>query len=572
MDTCRAEYAPGDTGPVRGDQSQSGNSGLPGHSALLLLGVICAVVLILNIYHLSRRDFLLGYDSANYADVAENLTRGRGFTIDFMLHFFRRYPAVSHPEDRRLSIHSAVIALFFLLFGKSAFAAKLPNILMGSLVLPLTTYVLARSLRIGKRAAFFAAVSVIFAGGVLSQTHTAMADLLFTWFFLLYVYSLYRGLDDSRWLYGAGIFTGLCYLAKTQGLILFPMTLVYYISVKGMVSALKNRHLLLSMLAAAIVMSPFLMRNYRLYNDPFYTTIRYNAGYDEYFESSPLTWWERTFKVYWDAGPPDYRREMLGRRPAELAVKVARQLRYAGRRLGKILWLSLLSVVVFHRRKKVRNLWFLVLTYLLVISLFFAFHGRYEIPLVPVLLILMWGGIAAVVEKAAGRISAGGVTRRGLFSLEKKAAFALTAVFLLLAFPDIRNFTANLHAGPHRFQGDLIEVARWSSENLDKSSVVMTHDPALFNFYSGMRAVQIPYDEEKQIAAVIDHYGVTHVVPWTLGESAYRRVLKETGYRGNINILLLDPSTKYSNLSAAAGDRGAKKLYGNGDLAVFELQ
>jgi hypothetical protein len=73
------------------------------HFSLILLIIRCFVALILR---------TLGYDSANYAAVADNLAEGRGFTVDFVLNFYKQYLAISHAEDRRLSINSLFISGF----------------------------------------------------------------------------------------------------------------------------------------------------------------------------------------------------------------------------------------------------------------------------------------------------------------------------------------------------------------------------------------------------------------------------------------------------------------------------
>lgn len=269
---------------------------LQSHIAIAILIVFCLSVFILRLKLFSKQDFLLGYDSANYAAVADNITKGRGFYVDFVLNFYKKYPEVSHPEDRRLSINSLLIALVFLFTGKTILSAKLLNIFLGSLSLPLTTYFLARSLQLPKVVGLFAGFSVVVVHNLSEQTHTALADLLIAQFFLLFCIALIKSGVNPRWHYAAGIFVGLSYLSKTQGIFLLPIWFFHFLVIEKNNAIFKKKYFIVGFVICVLIMTPFLSRNYYLFKDPFYTSIKYNAPFDELWDTKPLAFLERSLK------------------------------------------------------------------------------------------------------------------------------------------------------------------------------------------------------------------------------------------------------------------------------------
>jgi len=65
-------------------------------------------------------------DASGYAEMADSLIHGRGFEVDYISFYFIKYPGIVRPEDHWPPLYSIAIAPFYLIFGKTAFAAKLP--------------------------------------------------------------------------------------------------------------------------------------------------------------------------------------------------------------------------------------------------------------------------------------------------------------------------------------------------------------------------------------------------------------------------------------------------------------
>ena len=81
-------------------------------------------------------------DEAAFAEMADNFIHGKGLSNDYIQYsyFFSpllQYPAITHPDAHYPPLYSLLIVPFFLILGKSAFAAKSPAMLIASIFLPI---------------------------------------------------------------------------------------------------------------------------------------------------------------------------------------------------------------------------------------------------------------------------------------------------------------------------------------------------------------------------------------------------------------------------------------------------
>ena len=123
---------------------------------------------------------LPGVGHADYADnavVARNLVRGRGWVVDYVTQFYRLYPLLTRPQETWPLLQPVWITPFFLLFGPTDWAAKLPNLIatgiLGVLVYRFGAQVWDR--RVGLLAAILLLTSNLFVLLVINVT----SDLIF---------------------------------------------------------------------------------------------------------------------------------------------------------------------------------------------------------------------------------------------------------------------------------------------------------------------------------------------------------------------------------------------------------
>ena len=85
-------------------------------------------------------------DSAVFAETADNFVRGKGLSNDFIQYSYF-YSPLQYP-DAHYPMYSLLTVPFYLIFGKTAFAVKLPAMLVSSILLPIFLYLL--TLRLSK--------------------------------------------------------------------------------------------------------------------------------------------------------------------------------------------------------------------------------------------------------------------------------------------------------------------------------------------------------------------------------------------------------------------------------------
>jgi hypothetical protein len=269
---------------------------------------------------------------ADYADnavVARNLLNGRGWVVDYVTQYYRLYSGVTRPQETWPLLQPVWIVPFFALFGPTAWAAKIPNLLFTA-ALALLIYSAGARLwdrRVGLTAALIILTNYLFFRLVIYTT----SDLAFTVFAFGAIYLFYLATNDQRpktkerlpfvirhsSLLGAAVLTGLMLLQKpaSGGLIALGMGLWYLGQLwrsrlsqhethkpgsndpKHVLNSPKGtrfsiRNLLLWGVLSITILSPFLVRNIELFRTPFYSTESHDAwllGYGE---------WEDIYKVF----------------------------------------------------------------------------------------------------------------------------------------------------------------------------------------------------------------------------------------------------------------------------------
>jgi len=253
-------------------------------------------------------------DASAYANMADSLIHGRGFSADYISFYFIKYPSIVRPEDHWPPLYSIAIAPFYLIFGKTAFAAKLPSLIISCFLLPLMVYYLTKELSRSKITSFAAGFGVLLYPAFFEWSLHCLSDVIYAFVVCSFVLFSVKTLDDKRYFYPAGFFMGLAYYAKGSGLVLIPCYILFQFitrykfkrrraqkqdvqsSIKGI---LTNKGFLISLLIAFLVLLPWFIRNYVHFRDPLFSTQRYAAGYGGYVD-----WEIGTYDLYWGEKPP----------------------------------------------------------------------------------------------------------------------------------------------------------------------------------------------------------------------------------------------------------------------------
>ncbi|MBN2370982.1 MAG: glycosyltransferase family 39 protein [Vicinamibacteria bacterium] len=470
-------------------------------------------------------------DPAVYAEMAESLITRGNLSVDYVSYYFIRYPGLPRPEDHWPPLYSFAIAPFFLMLGKSAFAAKLPSILLFSFALPPLVFALTKEVGGNRLAALVSGMSVLVYPALFEYSLQALSEILLACIVGAFALALAKSLDNQRWHLVAGLLMGLASYAKGSGVLLFGCYLFFQLIAsheQPFLRRLANRRVLLGLLSGFLVLAPWLIRNTLHFGDPLFTTHK--------FEMS--RWSGRLeddgFLLHEDGQRPPRFRDRFNEGWSASIDALANNLKLAlwwfaldlGSGFGSWRQVSahtyithipaLLGFLFWSGNRKRHALWPIVVVQLFFLALAFVVIRRLAAPYVPLMLAMGWATLSAALGACVQRV----VPRSG--RIRRLAAggalAALGAVVVWSSVGAVRS--AYARGGPpyeevgRDFVGrEYIDMGRWLRKNLPADTVTATRDPWELHFYSGQPAVQIPNASIHRTFAALKSYGAEYLIP-----------------------------------------------------------
>jgi 4-amino-4-deoxy-L-arabinose transferase-like glycosyltransferase len=515
---------------------------------------------------------------ADYADnavVARNLVAGRGWVVDYVTQFYQLYPGVTHPQETWPLLQPVWIAPFFSLFGASAWAAKLPNLLFTAL---LGLLIYSAGARLWDRRVGLVAAAVILA----SQWFFFMAiqttsDLAFVVLSFGAIYLLYRATTDDRrpttddrrtgapnphpptsnprrgsWflVLGSAVLTGLMMLQKpgsgvliAGGMGLWFLAQVWHshrrptTSRKTQWSVVVGRWSLVVIwgLLALLILSPYLARNMLLFQKPFYSTESRDAwvlGYGD---------WEDIYKVYIAGDGPNARAD-LPEPSWVLRWGFDRALRKLGDQVAAVRdylappWVGLpspLGMILPGREDKSllsgMGAWLALLGALgavrarrRLLTLLLAAFVPYTLFLVTYwhaneeryfVMVLPWLALLAAdaLWRGYDRIAAIGDGRWTPVGLA-----LVVAVLVAVAQPSWPKIADKVQVEPLKWAPD-VDAYDWLRQNSAPDDVIMTRGPWQLSWHSQRPALMVPNTSDRRVfLRLVQYYHVRYLVRDTL--------------------------------------------------------
>ena len=479
---------------------------------------------------------------AFYLTTAENVVTGRGLEVDALWNYEVPIPAVTHPSHERLMpMTTAVIASAFAIqraltgvLDASLEIGQIPGLVLGALLAPLTYRFGRRALPEGRNsrwvlfgAGLLIAVNATLAYQSVTADSTAPYALLAAGVLVVAV----RRPDERGGYLAAGLLIALAYLTRVDALLLLvavplawwllPLPARPAVEIPDTPSARLAwerwprerrtkedmprgtgpglRHLVDLGVAFALIVTPWLVRNYLVFGTPFPSSIVSQAWLSDYidnfaylFPPTPETWLAQTWSV------------LLEQRIQALA--------HSGQVLlqGTFPW-GILALP---------GIWLL----------------RREAPLFPSLvysLLLIFGAVLVFpISSSAGAfyhtfgavmpflaLAAAYAVYRGCQLLGRRPKVATTiwivvaAVLLLLAGVQIVQ-TLPTVGERHLAEKEQFEaMAAWLSQNAAPGSVIMTDETYTLNYASGYPCIALPGNEPPDAAwQAASRYGARYLI------------------------------------------------------------
>jgi hypothetical protein len=531
---------------------------------LLVIGFVVFLAKCIIVYPIQY----IGYaDAAAYAEMADSLIHGRGLEVDYISSYFLKYDAqVSRPEDHWPPLYSIAIAPFFLIFGKTAFAAKLPSIIISCFFLPLVVYLITKELTGNKFASLAAGLGVLFYPVIFEESLQSLSDVLYSFVVCAGVLFSMKALDDERFFYPLGVFMGLAYYAKGSGLIIIPGYILFQVMARRNV-----KKILISLLIAFLILLPWFIRNYVHFRDPLFSTQRFISSYIG-FEG----WEAGTYDLYWgEKPPPSYIDKVVYKGGIRYAARMTldhlkghfwmtfvdinsgRPLIQNGDKLTR--WKgpareafptyfvnipALLGIVLLWGNRKRHIIWITAGSLILFTSIVWSPIYRLMLPIICLMMPLGWATHFYIIKTIFSRLKRRSRHDADAVSLSPRDKSPLTplwkrgdspglwergnvpdlwkrgvrgdlpgvlvcclAVVVVLMSAESIYREYNRGAYPyHDSAWDCIDMGKWLKENASPDSITMTEFPWDLHFYSEQRAIQIPRASLQKTIEVMRFY------------------------------------------------------------------
>jgi 4-amino-4-deoxy-L-arabinose transferase-like glycosyltransferase len=509
-------------------------------------------------------------DAADYAEMADSLIHGRGLSVEYIGYCYfislRKYPQITHPDAHYPPLYSFLIVPFFLIFGKQAFAAKIPSLLVSSLGLPAVTYLLTRGLTRSRLIGLAAGLAALATPKIFRHSLYCLSDVLFAFMVGATILLFLKALDSPRWFPLAGASAALSYFAKGAGLLLMPSYALTYLLLRG--RRVNRRHadrmFVMGMLAALLVLLPWFIRNTIHFGNPIFSTQSYAAGYIGY-----QNWEVGTYSLYKDGNLPNITWKF--KRGLDVVMNKTREFykRYLwwsffdeGRGWGDLNWRDFrtyytglpalvgfiffgISALYILEMRALRRLippaevrarasdvsWVLEMLSRLHRGVLRVLNPWFEPRLLAFLipggtlmtfLAVCWSPIDRLAFPFVPLVITAGLwTAYRFLSRPVPERFRwIASLILLIGISPLlwhnsnRIYESYKRGGyPYREGGeDWMDVARWLRENAP-GAITMTRNPWELHYYTEQKAIQIPREELKDIVDVMRFYKVTHIIP-----------------------------------------------------------
>jgi hypothetical protein len=468
------------------------------------------------------------FDAYYYYNVAENLTLGRGFTVDFIWNYLDAPSAVTHPSNLYWTPLSSILAWFSMaLFGVSFRAAQIPFILL-STVPALLAYTVSWLVYSRRDYARLAAILTAFAPFYLRYwacpdnfaPFAASAGLSLLTMFLL------RSKCQARYALLTGLLMGLSHLSRADGVLLWlPVGAVVVATVvaerrgkqaaglAGHGATVTNaaRWIVLALAGYLAIMLPWFWRTWTVIGTPLSSaatkTVFLRSYADLFSYSADLTW--RSYLAWgW--------RGILGSKSHaavhNLAVVV-------GALQFHLALPALIGLWQLRRRWEYLPFFAYAVTLYFSMTLIFTFPSTHASmlhstgALLPFLFAAALPGIDTAVGWVARRRSTWHApTARMIFRTGLTAIVVVISVFDYSRAVFLSLNPLGLRPLWNEASTGYLTVASWLDSQAADGSVVMVVDPPGYYYFTHRPAIVTPHEEIEGILKVASRYGAEYLI------------------------------------------------------------
>jgi len=467
---------------------------------LVLLTVIISLLLI----DIGVHPYIGHGEMAHYPHVASNLLEGKGYSVDYIYHFynlkFLEGDEISHPDDYFPIGNPTLIAIFFIIFGESVFIAKITNVFL-IFVLSCFIYFIIKKMY-NKSIAIFTFLFTVTNVNIFSVATWPYADIGFLLFANISLLSIYFFVKtrELKYCFWFSIFTSLSIYFKQTGLLLVPtffVVLLYY-SIKDKIN-IKNviKISFVFSFIILILISPILVREY-INQGHIGFGLEVHSSMDKY---GP---WEEAYSLFQteDDLPgllPFHKYGIYTIIRADIKnIAIVFQTFLIHQAISVvIIFLALLQLFFLRDKDFEFTLPFIIYVIFYLLFLIFVWHyeTRYFIIFFPFVCFLASLCIFRNIKQ--------------FFSNHLNWIIFISLIILIVVFPFLNYYYFTLKE--NKYETAILESYDWMKENIQEDAVIMTRNPWELTFHTGIKSIVIPYTDYKETMKLVEKYDVSYI-------------------------------------------------------------
>ena len=443
-----------------------------------------------------------------YLKLAENIAKGHGLIENIVLYFYPKLPILDkfpHPVGVYWNpLNSIILSGIYKIFGISEFTSRLGVLIIDGLVVFFMYFLCIKLYPDNKWIAFFSSVIFIIHPFTLGMRGlSGMPESYDLFFITMFCYFLYKSITiNEKYFLLSGLLGGLSYLSRNEGLWTFPTMILTFLSVKYIIKNNQNinwKMLVLGILIFLITISPWEIRNRILFGNQANIMKKNLLLTTEYFD-------------IWKYGKVFSFKEYISSGFTNIILRRIASFYYKSITFMDILTWPLGLFLLWGVAGDIKNLLFLpayiylLLTYVGISILFPA--SQYSAFHSPGTLLVFF-----IILSISGIFNFSSAITKN----EKKAKFlGMVISFLLISFyisghlKSYKDFNGTFY---NKNKAISQIIYNFAEKNNALDDVFMIHDPPRFHYYTNIKMVQTPMDEDwNTIKDAIKRYNCKYLI------------------------------------------------------------
>jgi len=481
-----------------------------------LLGLkLWQILLILLVFNLVIRGTLMFFapeakieaDGAYYVGLARSISTGEGYVAHTVNKLSIVPEQLPYPVFDVPPLYSLLLLVSFKIFGYGFLSNILPNVILG-ILLPILVFLFAFQITQEKRIALLSGI-LMSVNSVLtgSMSFQVLREPLFICLILLCFIFLFKE-NNFKNLTLTGLFLGLAFLTRMEAIILI-LPIIFIALFKKFGLKKTSVRFLFVVFIFSLVVSPWLIRNYKLSGEPFGFGIKFvtlysldvHQGYE--ISRSSITTPEISLK---------YIEKNFFKITKSIISKAFDSVRYSLLLTGSIFIILFFFIGLGQAVKKRDKYWlmilFIVITY--VFYPFFTSQTRHFYLLIPFFLIFSSIGIFKTIDFLN--------SRKGLFKvdsaiLKNTLVYSLTLICLFVFFYGVVSaMRVPIFRMPGANEGKIV-VEQLGKDTEWINTVMYSSNPDILSYWMpGKNIIPFPEKDLDNLDYLIKKYNVNLVI------------------------------------------------------------